>query len=431
MIKGIWVAVLAAFFIAGCTTTDPYRTSFGEFCEFERAPDCAEQVMNVSALDSVEEYRLSFIEYDDQGQLNVPEAQKIVTDAYREIAEESGILLMVFVHGWHHNANGEPEDANIASFREILRQASENEKRVRAITGKPRRKVLGVYIGWRGTSLNGFLNYFTFWARKATAHEVGDQGMTEVLLELEQIVKQNKAKHSQSRMITIGHSFGGAALFSSLHSVLSERYVSSRPYKTTQAAEGFGDLVVLLNPAFEAIRYGSLCDLSQDECREYPETQLPKLIILTSHADMFVRWFFPIGRLPGSLVESHRTTPAIYCPKNGIEHYELNQWDADIHAVGHFDSYLTHVLDARAGAKSSISNGGNIDPKKAWLSQIESERGSVVFNGSVLISKGRTRPNNPYMNIFTTKDVMSGHNDIWNEVVSSFLSDLIRISTAE
>lgn len=95
MIKGIWVAVLAAFFIAGCTTTDPYRTSFGEFCEFERAPDCAEQVMNVSALDSVEEYRLSFIEYDDQGQLNVPEAQKIVTDAYREIAEESGILLMV------------------------------------------------------------------------------------------------------------------------------------------------------------------------------------------------------------------------------------------------------------------------------------------------------------------------------------------------
>ena len=65
------------------------------------------------------------------------------------------------------------------------------------------------------------------------------------------------------------------------------------------------------------------------------------------------------------------------------------------------------------------------------MSQIESERGSVVFNGSVLISKGRTRPNNPYMNIFTTKDVMSGHNDIWNEVVSSFLSDLIRISTAE
>lgn len=135
------MAVLPALFIVGCTTTDPYRKSFGEFCEFERAPDCAEQVMNVSALDSVEEYRLSFIEYDDQGQLNVPETQKNVTDAYREIAEESGILLMVFVHGWHHSANGEPEDANIASFREILRQASENEKRVRAITGKPCRKI--------------------------------------------------------------------------------------------------------------------------------------------------------------------------------------------------------------------------------------------------------------------------------------------------
>ena len=94
-------------------------------------------------------------------------------------------------------------------------------------------------------------------------------------------------------MVTIGHNLGGAALFSSLHSVLAER-VSSRPYKTI-SSRGFGDLVVLLNPAFEAIRYGSLYGLSQDECRKYPETQLPKLVILTARDDPFGRWFFPMG----------------------------------------------------------------------------------------------------------------------------------------
>ena len=40
--------------------------------------------MEVSAPDGVEEYRLSFIEYDDQGQLLVPHAKQAVTDAYRK-----------------------------------------------------------------------------------------------------------------------------------------------------------------------------------------------------------------------------------------------------------------------------------------------------------------------------------------------------------
>ena len=141
-----------------------------------------------------------------------------------EIADESGILLITFVHGWHHNASGDPEDSNITSFREILAQAAEYDWRI--FNRQPAQKILGLISGG-AVPLKGFLNYFTFWARKATAHEVGDQGMTEVLLELEQIVKQNKAKHSQSRMVTIGHSLGGAALFSSLHSVLAERFQST------------------------------------------------------------------------------------------------------------------------------------------------------------------------------------------------------------
>ena len=104
--------------------------------------------------------------------------------------------------------------------------------------------------------------------------------------------------------------------------------------------------------------------------------------------------------------------------------------DADVHAVGHFDPYITHELRAREDARSLISDRENIDPRRTWFKQVEPEDGRIVFNGSILVS-GRTQPNNPYMNILTIRGVMSGHNDIWNEVVSSFLGDVIRVSMAE
>ena len=147
---------------------------------------------------------------------------------------------------------------------------------------------------------------------------------------------------------------------------------------------------------------------------------------MTTHSGVL-----PHGAAAGFVVGEPQNDDCNVLHGNGVEHYQLKQWDADVHAVGHFDPYITHELHAREDARSLISDRENIDPRGTWFKQIESEDGRIVFNGSILVSKGRTQPNNPYMNIFTTRGVMSGHNDIWNEVVSSFLGDLIRVSMAE
>lgn len=147
------------------------------------------------------------------------------------------------------------------------------------------------------------------------------------------------------RLVVIGHSFGGAVVYTSLQKILADRFIDSRRGKTFQDdAKGFGDLVVLMNPAFEALRFASLYDLSQNGCRRYFSTQVPRLAILTIWA--------------------------------------------------------THKND---------------EP--------------LEFDGSRLVSLGRTTALNPYLNISVDKALINDHNDIWRPRVANFIRELIVIST--
>ena len=48
------------------------------------------------------------------------------------------------------------------------------------------RKLVGIYIGWRGKSMHGLgTENLTYWDRKSVAQEVGKGGVTDVFIELE------------------------------------------------------------------------------------------------------------------------------------------------------------------------------------------------------------------------------------------------------
>ena len=101
----------------------------------------------------------------------------------------------------------------------------------------------------------------------------------------------------KSRLVLIGHSFGGAALYSATSQILADRFVDSRSGKNSvDTAKGFGDLVVLLNPAFEAMSYAPLYDMAQARC-SYFDNQQPKLVVLTSESDDATKYLFPLGRM--------------------------------------------------------------------------------------------------------------------------------------
>jgi hypothetical protein len=421
--------------ITACASNVMYRSNY-DICTYELTNDCVKNTVQVHAPGKQNEYHLGFVEYDDQGQLRDPEQMGEVLSEFQMLAADDDVLLISFVHGWHHSAK--PEDGNIKSFREMLGNVSIMEGILSEQQGRKKRKVIGLYIGWRGESVTvPYVNGLTFWDRKNTAHDVGQQGVTEVFLKLEEIVNVKKGidqsvpQPSNSRLVVIGHSFGGAVVYTSLQKIMTDRFIDSRANKTFQGnANGFGDLVVLINPAFEAMRFGTLYDLSQQSCRRYFPTQLPKLAILTSEADYATRYAFPIGRFFSTMLESHVTLKRHYCSqagKKGIQPMKINEGEADRKTVGHFKPYLTHRLEPSEN-KQVRSDKFQIDQlQDIWAKH--TNEAAVDFDGSRLESLNRTTALNPFLNIRVDKTLINNHNDIWRPQIVAFIRDLIAIST--
>src|SRR5690606_31520086 len=132
------------------------------------------------------------------------------------------VLLVVFVHGWKHSAA--PGDTNIETFRNALASLSAADARLRSEAGAPSRQTVGVYLGWRGGSVSiPGIKELTFWERKNTAHKVGHGSVTEVLSRLELIKRTRNVIESDnnSRLVVVGHSFGGAVVYAAVGQLLA------------------------------------------------------------------------------------------------------------------------------------------------------------------------------------------------------------------
>lgn len=420
-IKRLIPFLLLVVVVSGCASNGIYRKEFSN-CEVSQQQLCEEHAIQLHQANTDQEYLLSFVEIDDQGQLrNRKQMQAVLDELYMMAAKES-LLINVFVHGWHHSAK--PQDPNVESFKGSLAQLSQLENRLSGAQKKQPRKVVGVYVGWRGESIDvPYLNNITFWDRKSTAQEVGHLGMDELLLKLEEIsnVKNTHEPPIKSRLVIVGHSFGGAAVYSATSQILASRFVDSREAKNfTDTAKGFGDLVVLLNPAFEALRYAPLYDLAQARCSYFPE-QPPRLVVLTSEGDKATKYLFPMGRIFSTFFESHTAIDRDDCRRP----VSFHEGAADRHTVGHFEPLLTHELRPASQAKQT-DYAGLLD---VWRQQ--QEGGVQQYGATDLIHLDKTAARNPFLNVKVDKRLISDHNDVFGEEVLEFLRQLIVISTQE
>ncbi len=414
--------------LCACASNSAYRHDLTASCVADKDTDCPAAAVQHHGPGQADEYYLGFVEFDDQGQLRDRKQLQTVLDTFYPIAGQQDVLLVAFAHGWHHSA--QPGDNNIESFRQLLGKVARME------SAGYRRTVLGVYLGWRGDSLTvPVVNHMTFWERKSTAHEVGQNGVPEVLLKLEEIINVRAGSEAEmnpkplnSRLAVIGHSFGGAVVFTALQQILMDRYVDSRRGKTeTGDANGFGDLVILLNPAFEAQRFSTLYDMSQDHCRRYLPSQTPLLAILTSEGDAATGLAFPAGRFFSTLFETYDTVSRTICTADGPKDLAVEERGADRNTVGHFQPYLTHQLLPFAKRANRADAQDFRWLSELWENQTPASR--LELDGSLLVHLDRTRPLNPYLNIRVDKALIPNHNDIWGDEILSFLRDLISIST--
>jgi pimeloyl-ACP methyl ester carboxylesterase len=318
------VAILTLFF-SGCTDLKQYRTDYSNrdiAASPTNSPSCALEVTT--------NYVLGFVECDDQGWFWDVRQMHTVINRFIEEDARTNLLMVVFVHGWKHNASF--DDDNAKMFRTNLTELAEMERR---LNPRPRR-IAGVYVGWRGLSNKAWLlKELTFWDRKNTAQEVGRGGITSLYAALEDLRNNSRGNLHRDRrqvatqLIVVGHSFGGALTYSALAPLLVERAIQSDPVTHTQGAvRGFGDLVVLINPAFEAARFEVLYGITTNR-PTYLTNQSVNLAIFTSKSDDATKVAFPIGRWFSTFWEKYR---------------DGGQKKANRIAVGHFGPFTTHDL---------------------------------------------------------------------------------------
>ena len=405
----------------------------------------------------IKTYNIGIVEFNDEGWGNpAQQAQvfKLIEDVIKTHKDSAGPLIVTFIHGWHHN----PAvcDGNLACFRRVIKSLSIYESRKEPNKQKP---VIGIFVGWRGDSSEDSLGkILSFYGRKTTAQHIGRTGGKDFLLELESRVKKLKEGWSDKQltptMITVGHSFGGALLFSAVEGKLIGNIDDKNYVRTSQENEAigtkplktsFGDLVVLLNPAIEAFQYVPFDEEWKDP-KQYRADQLPVLLTIASKADHAVGRLFPIG----------------YAVKAIFEPWELDHPLLKSQGIGHYNPQITHFLgvdpenDVSPGPKNNDRCGceynffdieqrvknkslqtnfrTNSDSTllKAGLTQaninsafdFSKDEEHFPNSGTILESLTDNKDKNvPYLVISTDETIINGHNDIFNNLIVSFLID--------
>ncbi|HJU15482.1 MAG TPA: hypothetical protein VJ770_03345 [Stellaceae bacterium] len=450
-----YLLALLAFSAAGCQPNAPlrYRT---DAC---LAP--AGATGDACGVSSLEEHRLQnhpgqsfllgFVEVDDQGRPYIRNQIPLLFNRIEQEARYRDLSIVVFVHGWKHN--DAPTDDNVVAFRRLLRQVAEIELQ-RAPTYWPKRKVVGIYIGWRGLSFGaGEIGQdLTFWTRMAAAHRVAEGAVREVLARAKALRDAVDASswpghqdHRSTRLITIGHSFGGLIVYTALSQYFIDQAVQSEaapfarsllpapaqggPDKGKEIA-GYGDLVVVVNPAIEATRFEPIRELMQNRRSPggFAPNQNPVFVEVTSDADWATGIAFPAGRLVNTTVESFTGQ---------------GERQEAMAALGHYPLFWTHRLAGPAARADQNPTPPPIDVEQecrdfARFTTQERADGYLkpgwrrrYRTGAVLTANANFDPNDPFWIITTDQSMIEGHNDIEEPVFVDFIrqlyDDLVRL----
>jgi hypothetical protein len=373
--------------------------------------------------------------------------------------------------GWQNNAKFDND--NVESFRRFMARIaqvnSQNPPSPGACFGKRKlasvvcaasapcpsvqvpthRKVVGLYVGWRGQTLSWpLVKYASFWDRKAAAERVARGSVRELFGRLRDLAEvtqtglvydDSKQPAPRLRTYVIGHSFGADVVYQSLAQSLVDSLVNGLDdSKTAPAAvPRFIDMIVLVNPAVEAQRFdpvfraakqrSPVCDnASPPVCT--PAYQAPLMAIFTSESDRATEIAFPIGRW-FSTVLVHPTGE-----REGQAVRETVGWNED------FVTHHPEVTDD-CGSMSTVpfrTVGASLayaqSPWKSctWnsVAAISGDQKSNARNGAaakafVLTQGGDKLPgpryNGPIWNVSVSPALIDGHNGIWQPEFEDYL----------
>ncbi|WP_146861190.1 hypothetical protein [Aliivibrio fischeri] len=410
MINNINILLFSSLLIiSGCLDQKIHRDIFSiATCNNEE--NC--QRNSLQKLNNKTPYTLSFIEIDDQGFFSDRSQFDVLKKHIENKTRKNNTFIYVYVHGWQHNAS--INDSNVKHFKEQLNKISNQ-------LSLSKREVIGIYIGWRGkTSSVPLLKYLTFWDRKNSAKHIADKNIIEIWRFLRKL-KNNSI--SDTKILTVGHSFGAEIVFTAINKTLVNDLIDStvnKQYKTSTS--GLGDLVLLINPTFDALKYAHFQNINERH-NEFLGTQKPILSIFTSESDWITKYIFPAGNTISRRFEPHRYMKTTI----GEENVLINQNMAEKTSIGHFKPFITHRLEMK-NKNIDISSTQRVnlinDLKSDWASGVN----PLNFSNTRLIRNPIIKAKNPYLVVQVDKALMPNHNNFFGKEIDEFLNEFILFS---
>lgn len=422
IIKIYIACFLFLFILTSCTPHQLYRTEGVQTCTGNECSNALIEQHN--HLDSP--YDLAFIEFTERGNLFNRDYLNTVLEHIKQEEQNKDVLVLVYAHGWKHDANNQT-DGEVERFRKLLKILSSTQ-----VTSE-KRKVIGVYVGWRGLS-NRIepLRTLSYWGRKNVAHQVGHGGVSEVLLRLQRILKQDKPANKNIYIVS-GHSFGAAVMSTAMKDIIIDKIVNAKHVSAEQCntikkfqahcrngcvkTEPFADGVMLVNPAIEANEFVQIKALvSEQQC--YAKQQSKLMYVLSSEADMATRLAFKPGQMLGVSIRNHeimleRQIASVDLGKK--KSIAIHEYDLDTTTIGNYAPFRTGLSGI---SKDKQSNHYSTNFKKCYadgecISLSEKEDRTNSFPVS---------PFEPFASIYTNSEFIQDHSDIFNEHVTAYMT---------
>jgi hypothetical protein len=384
-------------------------------------------------------FSIGIVEYDDQGLAWSDKQIDRVRDLVRTTVADDDALIVAFVHGWKNNC--ETCNGNLTCFREVLALLAATEANLAKVTGTTPRKVVGIYVAWRGRTIRiKQADVLSAFSRKATADRVGGRtsDLTAFLAWLNQTRLRANGAGSRpahqspygTRLVLVGHSFGADVLFGAIAGHLNAQLGASAALGTALHAEPFANVTVLVNPALEASLYDRF---NKDARVAFKDRQLPLLVTVQATNDVVTHHVFPIER---AIVSVGNSTAS--------EH----GYESSLSAVGHFSDYFTHQLIEPEAAKKARRNApvprtacgcdNLVASRTAHARLLESIREALHQSPSAHIGgpmkallsdfepiNANTNVDSPLMLVRASPDVVNGHGGIYQQAFFDFLANFV------
>lgn len=326
-------------------------------------------------------FTLSIVEFDDQGRCQDRGQMDALIRKLAELQAKDAIIL-VFVHGWKHD--GRSDDDNLGHFCRVLQTVATQE-------GQDGVPVFGVFVAWRGLSWygNDAVADVTFWGRKRAGMRVAMGAPRELFGRLHRYRRARLDAGGTPLLLIIGHSFGGMIVYTAL----AQSLIEAAATQSGEIVPSFADLVLLVNPAFEGVRYLPVHDLIKLRGDgSFAQNQLPVFVSVTAKNDDATGIAFPAGMSFALLDESVRGREELF---------------ALINTMGHLSWMQTHEL---ATAQSS---------------RLGTTAAFRTYGDGVVLKKIRFDDHNPFWVVTATKDIIDGHNGIWLPTFAAFVESLV------